>query len=293
MRAVLRSGTRAPVVMAVMAGLLVATALPSAAFAADPLGFANCNAKPTKSDTAEAKRSYERGKKLFDERDRGAIDLFRSAYLADCTKHELLVVLSFAYQSDGQLKEALGASELYLEKRNHALTGEDRKTVEDRIASLKAKVKEQEDAAIEAAKPKTTVVQPPPKATPEEQGGKRSKLPWVLVGVGAASIVTGAILFPLGRSQVPEGCRNGGGDLFSNGDCDPNTDKIKERQDQVDAGKAFGMQRAGFITMVAGGAAVVGGLIWFGVDSSSSSSSARRKIVPNVGLNYLGMSGTF
>ena len=109
---------------------------------------------------------------------------------------------------------------------------------------------------------------------------------------GAASIVTGAILFPLGRSQVPEACS--GGNLFGNGDCDRlgRSDEVLA-EDRRAAGQAMGLQRAGFITMVAGGAAVVGGLIWFGVDSSSSSSTAKRTLVPLVGANYLGLSGTF
>ena len=292
MQAVRRFGTLVhPVAYGVgLATLLGALALPAPSRADDSLSFSGCNSKPKKADTAEAKRAYERGKKLFDERDRGAIDLFRSAYLADCTKHELLVLLSFAYQSDGQLKEALAASELYLDKRGGSLTGEDRKTVEDRIASLRAKVKEQDDAvAAAAARPATEPVKPPPTPPPAEPSRKRSPYPWVLVGIGAASLVTGAVLLPLGRAQMPEGCE--GGSLFSAGGCSetlPNLD-----QSQVDAGKAMGLQRAGMITMAAGGAAVVGGLIWFAVDASGSSSSTARRVVPNVGPGYLGVSGAF
>ena len=49
------------------AALAVVT-IPSAAIAAADLGFSGCTSKPTKTDTADAKRSYERGKRLFDER---------------------------------------------------------------------------------------------------------------------------------------------------------------------------------------------------------------------------------
>ena len=270
-------------------GLAAASAtvfVPSAAFAADDLGFSGCNSKPTKSDTADAKRSYERGKKMFDERDRGAIDLFRSAYLADCTKHELLVVLSFAYQSDGQLKEALAASELYMQKRGSSLSAEDRHTVEERIALLKRKQKEQEEAAAAAARPQVVErpVAPPP---PVDDGPKHSPYPWVLVGVGAAAIVTGAILFPIGKATLPKppNC-DGTATLFDNGNCTNDADAAK-------AGRAMGMQRGGIIAIGAGGLAVVGGLVWYAVDVTSKSNTTGRRIYPTFGPRSLGLAGTF
>lgn len=281
-----------------LSATLAVVAVPRAAFAADDLGFSGCNAKPTKTDTADAKRSYERGKRLFDERDRGAIDLFRSAYLADCTKHELLVVLSFAYQSDGQLKEALAASELYLQKRGGSLAAEDRHTVEERIALLKQKRKEQEEAAAAAAAPKPAPgpAQPPIAPPRAEAPAHRSPLPWVVVGVGAAAVVTGAILFPVGNAMIPSTC--GGSPLFSSNKSSTCTRTGTQEQAEADAekaGRGKGMRLGGFITMVAGGAAVVGGLVWFAIDATSSSgtTTGRRRIVPLLSPTSVGLAGTF
>lgn len=277
---------------------LAATAVPNVALAGDDLGFAGCNAKPTKTDTAEAKRSYERGKRLFDERDRGAIDLFRAAYVADCTKHELLVVLSFAYQSDGQLKEALVASELYLKKRGGSLSAEDRHTVEERIALLTQKRKEQDaDAAAAAATaPKAIVVAPPAMPPPRAEAPvHHSPLPWVLVGIGAAAVVTGAILFPVGSALVPDSCEGLG--LFSpnsRSTCTANPG-VDATSDTEKAGRGKGLRLGGFLSMAAGGAAVAGGLVWAAVDAASSSSSTtgRRRIVPILSPTELGIAGTF
>lgn len=270
--------------------------MPRAALAAEDLGFAGCNAKPTKSNTAEAKRSYERGKKLFDERDPGAIDLFRSAYLADCTKHELLVVLSFAYQSDGQLKKALAASELYLQRRGSSLAADDRRTVEERVALLKQKQKEQEDAAAEAARPKLQVapsarVQAPPPAAPVAH---RSPYPWVLVGVGAAAIVTGSILIPVGSAKYSDlACRDA--TLFKNGKCQ-SIDGREGPQSLAlgkEAGAAMGLKRAGVLTITAGSAAAVVGLLWLVFDVTSKPVTTGVRVVPTFSPNSLGLAGTF
>lgn len=274
-------------------GLAAASAtvlVPRAAYAGD-LGFSACNAKPTKSDTADAKRSYERGKRLFDERDRGAIDLFRSAYLADCTKHELLVVLSFAYQSDGQLKEALAASELYMQKRGRSLSADDRHTVEERIALLERKLKDQEEAAAAAARPTLLVPAPAPRPAPVEVVKERSPLPWVLVGAGATAIIAGAILVPIGGSKYPAECHDA--TLFKNGQCTAGQNPAESTARAQDAGTAMGLKRAGFVSVAAGGAAVVGGLIWFALDVTSKPTTTGLRVVPTFSPSSLGFAGTF
>lgn len=279
------------------------------AHATDDLDFTGCVAKPTRANTNAAKKEYEAGKALSDEGAPGAVEHFRKAYLLDCTKHELLVAIGFAYQSEGKLKEALAANELYRDKRATSLAASELKTLDARIDDLRAKIKEQDDEtqrlAEEAARKKAPL--PPP---PTQKERERSMLPWAVVGVGAAGIVAGAIMLPVGAGMFPDGCVDGtsgptcqpvctSGGLFSDGVCtDFNNgpdSRAKAEQNQAAARTAKGVQRAGFVGLVAGGALVVTGVIWWLVDPGHEVVRGDRGIrwAPVVGPREVGVAGVF
>src|SRR5689334_17787333 len=102
-------------------GLLVtvATTVPAlaqpAAGAGYPAACAGTSVPQAKSDEAHA--FYGAGRALYDEGNYdAAIAQFREAYKRDCSKHDLLVIISRSYELKGDRAEAIHALEVFLER---------------------------------------------------------------------------------------------------------------------------------------------------------------------------------
>ncbi len=115
---------------------------------------------PSESDKAHA--IYKFGKLKYDEGDyEAAVAQFREAYNRDCKKHELLLILSVAYERKGAKLEAARALEAYLER---VPTSPDAAAHRQKIEALKS-------AALAPVVPPITVhssapAPPPPPAPP-------------------------------------------------------------------------------------------------------------------------------
>lgn len=108
---------------------------------------------------------------------------------------------------------------------------------------------------------------PPPPSDHATSGGGHSVLPWIVTGVGAAVLIGGVIWLATAPS-LPTGCDSATTKCVrAASDTDSS---FKARQE--DAGRSDGQPIEGAIIMGIGGALVVGGLVWYFLDSSSSSS---------------------
>ncbi|MGH7285479.1 MAG: hypothetical protein ACRELY_28490, partial [Polyangiaceae bacterium] len=67
-----------------------------------------CTSQPSKDDSEVAHGAYIAGKRAFDENDYPtAIQYFKDAYRRDCTKYELLNIISRSYELKGDRPEAI------------------------------------------------------------------------------------------------------------------------------------------------------------------------------------------
>jgi hypothetical protein len=97
---------------------------------------------------------------------------------------------------------------------------------------------------------------------------KRSVVPLVFAGIGAAAAVTGGVLYGMGTGSVPDSCS------VSTRECatapnDPSLSKAESGVRLANTGLAVG---------IAGAVTVVGGIIWYLVQPSGSSDSRRGRI---------------
>lgn len=280
---------------------LASFAVPGSALA-NSLGFTECNAKPRGADTAKARKHYLAGKEQLDAgRSKEAVESFRAAYMADCTKHDLLILLSFAYQADAQLREAVEADELYLEKKGKALPASDRQEIQARVDDLRARVRAMEEdearklelaKAEEQKKQKVVVVTSPPR----ESESPYTVTPWVVTGVGAAAVLAGAAMFVVGTTQFDnERCR--GDALTGQMGCEVGENGQPFASKGTQAMYYDWKNWGGFVVMGAGAAVAAGGLVWHFLEGSKSSSDSKTavRVTPSLGPQHagLGVGGAF
>lgn len=129
-------------------------------------------------------------------------------------------------------------------------------------------------------------------------GSKYSSYPFVLGGVGAASLIAGVALFVVGKNRFPDECK---GDLPQ----DPDGKSVCTSGDKATASRAdssITQSNIGTGLMIGGGVVLAGGITWFLVETFSSSEKkpeqeARRRLTPRVvptfGLGSVGLQGTF
>jgi hypothetical protein len=261
-----------------------------------------CDKKPTEKDENEAHAYFTIGKKAYDEADyTKAIDNLREAYKLDCTKPILLNYIASAYIAKGDKVEAIAALEAF-NKRDPR--GADAEGVPKKIANLKQALAAQSattpsstvtsttttpsstvtsttSTATTTAAPTTTDTVPPP-----ERG--HTALPWIVVGVGGAAMVTGIILLAVGSSKVSDSFS-----LCPNANC---VDLSKKPQAMQLNSDGRGFQNAGIAIGLVGVAAVGGGLLWHFLEPTGPAKSA--SIKPELGASplgggYAGLSGTF
>lgn len=248
---------------------------------------AACASVPA-SESERAHTLYGAGKAYYDDGNyEQAIAQFREAYKKDCSKHELLIIISRSYELHNERAEAIKALELYLERSPNALDTQQQKT---RIENLKRELaKERAAAAAAAAGP----------AAPKQEIREHTIPPWIVVGLGGATVIVGVVVlvtspdFPAGCSKDNESCSK-----------DP-TGKETEaafKKRQETAGQAKQQPVYGIVTMGAGAILVAGGLLWHFLEPTGPVDAApnaklkvKPKLTPQIGQGYGGLSlgGTF
>lgn len=112
--------------------------------------------------------------------------------------------------------------------------------------------------------------EPPPPAPEPEVGGGHTVPPWIVVGVGAAGVATGLVMYGIGSSSFPS-------------ECDASTQKCKTgtAPDVVEkAQSADGLQKTGLIVAIGGGVVLAGGLLWHFLEPTAPSKSIAKNVSP-------------
>lgn len=268
--------------------LAVATSVPALAQSASGGSMpypAACSSVP-QSESERAHTIYQAGKVQYDDKNYdAAIAQFREAYKRDCSKHDLLIIISRAYELKGDRVEALKALEMYLERVPNS---PDASTHRNGIESLKRQI---------AAAPPPTVTAPPPSATttapPPAEVREHTVLPWLVVGLGGAAVITGAI-FLVAAPKVPSNCSESSGSCMARPTTgDPMKDGAQLANDRAQAGTSVGDRTGGLIAIISGAGVIGIGLLWHFLEPTGpveKTGSTKPSLVPTVAPGYAGMS---
>jgi tetratricopeptide (TPR) repeat protein len=258
--------------LAAMAPLAPASAQPAAGG-----GYpAACpSVPPAKSEEAHA--FYSAGRAFYDEGNYdAAITQFREAYKRDCSKHDLLVIISRSYELKGDRAEAVRALEVFLERMKDS---PDAGTHRAKIDNLKKQ--------IAAQPPPAPLPLPLPLPTPAEVR-EHTIPPWIVVGVGGAAIVAGVVIlataptFPEDCDKATKTCER------INGESEA---AFKDRQDR--AGGSQNQPTIGAVVIGGGLVLVAGGLLWHFLEPTGPApvtASFKPKVKPDLAPGYAGLS---
>ncbi len=273
--------------------------------------YPECTAKPSVDDSEAARNAYLFGKRKYDEAEYAtAVNYFKDAYKTDCTKHEILIIISRSYELSGNKTEAVNALETYLKRVPNA---QDADVQRKRIANLKAQTAPPATTTTPTAPATSTTTAPtattaPSATTTAASAGTdsppaeapRSIAPWILVGAGAVVLATGVVLVIVGAGNV-----SSAHDALKKDGCDLNNPATKctvpnsaadvsTQNDKLSSGKTS--ETIGGVGIGVGAAAVVGGLVWhFAFDKPRPAEKAATMLHPVVAPGYagLGLGGSF
>jgi tetratricopeptide (TPR) repeat protein len=211
---------------------------------------------PPRIDNDLAASAYRTGRDFFEKRVYNkALERFLEAYESDCTKHDLLIIISRTYESMGNYRDAIRALRTLFERKGRDV--EDRPTLEKRIESLEADLKKQQaDGArisqLEAEKRRLEDAEKrrieAERNAADDQG--MQPLPkWLLIG-GGASATVGVALHVVAIASVPKDCS-----VFGNS-CD-----TLEAQKQANESSATTFRNLGWVFLGAGAVAAGTGLV--------------------------------
>ncbi len=259
-------------------------------------------------DRDDAHALYVTAKRFLDESafDK-AISLLKDAYTVNCSVHDFLPVIATAYERKGDRKEALRALEEYLARvpSGPEISKEDlqaREKVERRIKNLKDLIAAQAPAPTTSAAPSATVV-PTASAAPTvpasawsplpvpPQTGGRSALPLVVSGIGVGLLGGGVALFMVGSGQIAD----------TEKACPPPDRKCigGSAADNVAKGNEGRLFTGlGIGGMALGGAAAIGGLVWYFVQprkpvEAKAAKVKRLYVTPVVAPSFAGAAAGF
>jgi tetratricopeptide (TPR) repeat protein len=273
--------TLVPVNSALAAGL---AALLWCSAATAQTRYPECDHTPSDSDVDAAKGLHKAAEQYYAKaRYDRAIQSWNEAYGFDCRAHGLLINIGNAYEKLGETKKAVDAFETYL-----ARTGDSADpTVRDKVANLKELIQRQPQPPAPPSPDPAPVPKPRPKPKPPNgDGGDEgpNPYPWVVVGIGGAVAIAGGVLLGLGIRNE----NIAASDCPDRKDCDdPDAARL--------GNQGIAMQRAGAVMLGVGGAAILGGILWFVLDSSSSESAKETTLVPTLSPHFSGLtlSGSF
>jgi hypothetical protein len=236
-----------------------------------------CDAsKVSKSDVDRAHAVYLSGKQFLDESNYDkAISYFTDAYSIDCSVHAILPIIATAYERKGDKAEAVRALEEYLRRAPNAA---DREHVERRIKNLNDQMAHEATSASASAAasaptatpaptpppaPESSAAPAPTAATPAmvEPARKSSAGPWIVGGIGAASLIGGVVLYVVGSGDISSAVSV----------CPSRMNCPASVASEGNQGRS--LKTAGAIVGGVGLGAVAAGLIWLLVEKPVSSAS--------------------
>lgn len=242
-----------------------------------------CGPVPT-AESERAHKLYEAGKAYYDDGAyENAIAQFREAYRKDCSKHDLLIIISRSYELRTDRAEAIRALETYLERVPNS---PDAQVHRNRIDNLKRELGREKAAA--AAQPVT----PPPKQEMREH----TIPPWIVVGLGGAAIIAGVVVIAT-APQLPAGCKSDSKSCAKDPTGKETAEGFRNRQET--AGQARDQPIYGIVVIGGGAALVATGLLWHFLEPTgpvdAQAAKIRPKLTPQVAPGYGGLSlgGTF
>jgi hypothetical protein len=132
------------------------------------------------------------------------------------------------------------------------------------------------------------------KDVPPPQTGGHTIPPWIVVGVGAAAVATGVIIYFVERGNVPSQCDFGSRTCQRNGLTDAQVNDLEQK-----ASDATSLANVGLIIAISGAVVAAGGLVWHFVEPTGPSQPATaalptfkniglRNVTPVVGPHYTG-----
>lgn len=244
-----------------------------------PYPIACTNVAPAESDRAHT--LYQAGKAYYDDAEyTAAIVQFREAYRKDCTKHDLLIIISRAYELKADRPAAIDALEEYLRRVPNSPDAQQHKT---RIENLRKQIAAQPPPA-----PTGSVVVPPPITPPPGEVREHTVPPWLVVGLGGAGAVAGIVVLAT-APRLPGSC------TASTQTCTRLTDEPQADFDdrQKRAGASQTQPTIGAVILGVGGALVVGGLLWHFLEPTGpveKTGKVKPKVEPQVGPGFAGLS---
>jgi hypothetical protein len=287
---------RQPLLVLTFVGAVIA----APALAQQPTSYPPaCDAsKVSKADVERAHTVFLSGKQFLDESNYDkAVSYFNDAYSIDCSVHAILPIIATAYERKGDKSEAVRALEEYLRRAPNA---PDREHVERRIKNLNDQLaRDQPSTSAVAASPvaagsasgvPAAALPPEPVQSPAPSasnavsaeapvaGGSHSAAPWVIVGIGGAGTVAGAILFAVGASDISS----------ANTECG-NTHKLCAPEVASKGNSGITLETVGITSGVVGLAAIAGGLIWHFSERSDRPPSTGALVSPVVAPGYAGI----
>lgn len=224
-----------------------------------------CNREATPEEVEGARGAHQAAKQFYERAEYArAIQYWRDVFRFDCNAIGTLLNIANAYERLGDRENAIFALETYVKR---VPEGTDTTKIVTRIQNLKelqsqAAAAASASASAAAPPPSATTPPPPPSATtPPVMVKPYGVGPGVTVGIGAAAIVAGGILIPVGKLRVDEVtgiCKEKAGQPAGSDPvylCDNQAliDKAESGQSMVIAGK---------VAMGIGAAAFIGGLVW-------------------------------
>ena len=259
-------------------GLLLASAISVPAFAQPAgQGYPSCTKTVTPGESELAHQKYIAGKQDYDEGNYdSALRRFRDAYTLDCTKHELLIIISAAYERKGDKKEAVGALETYVARSPGA---PDVGTYQAKIENLKKQI-----AAAPPPSATTTTAPSTTTPTPKEDVQEHTVYPWIVSAAGVVALGVGIAVMAT-APDLPSGCNEATKQCEKKpGETDQ---EFKDRQ--AEAGRSVDQPLYGAIVTAAGGALVVGGLVWHFLEPTGPKESGKTNVRPSVGPGFAGL----
>ncbi len=275
--------------------------------------YPECTSKPSNDDSEAARNAYLFGKRKYDEAEYAtAVNYFKDAYKTDCTKHEILIIISRSYELSGNKSEAIGALETYLKRVPNA---QDADVQRKRIANLKAQgappatttpptpttPPTSPTATPTAALPTpSTTTTAPPAGTDAPPPAERSSsiAPWIVVGAGGVVLATGAVVLIIGAGNVStarDGLKKDGCDLTNAAKpCSGSAADVAIQNDKLSSGTRT--ETIGGVLIGVGAAAVAGGLVWhFVFDKPKGAEKSATSVRPVVAPGYagVGLGGSF
>jgi hypothetical protein len=291
--------TRKPLLCLVLLGMAVA--VPALAQGPAPYPAACDASKVSKVDVERAHTVFLSGKGFLDESNYDkAISYFKDAYSIDCSVHGILPIIATAYERKGDKAEAIRALGEYILRVPNT---PDREVIERRIRNLREQLAQERPSATAVVTAPTTTATTAPTATttataetsatapppptvptggPPPPEAEHSVVPWVMVGVGGALVVTGAILLVAGSGKVS----SANSACPSHTLCDPGV------ASEGNQGRTF--ETVGVVGGIVGIVGVGAGLIWHFTEGGTATAGATTThgtyVSPVVTPGFAGMS---